>query len=127
MFSGNKIQLNSSIKNGLIAGGISGILNGMFSTGGPPAVIYVSSSLNDKMSYFSTIQFFFCITNLYATATRAISGILTPQILIYGAVGFMGCLLGDLLGRVVFDKIDEKIFVKIIYIGMILSGILMIF
>jgi uncharacterized membrane protein YfcA len=79
------------------------------------------------MSYFSTIQFFFCITNLYATATRAISGILTPQILIYGAVGFMGCLLGDLLGRVVFDKIDEKIFVKIIYIGMILSGILMIF
>lgn len=126
LFLGNRIKVKTNIKNGVISGSTSGVLSGLFSTGGPPAVIYLSNALKEKLVYFSTIQFYFCVTNIYATVTRAINGILTLRILLYSAVGFIGCMLGNFVGKLVFDKIDGEKLSKIICIGMILSGIIMI-
>jgi uncharacterized membrane protein YfcA len=42
-------------------------------------------------------------------------------------VGIIGCIGGDLLGRKVFDKLDAKKLKYVIYIGMIISGVLMLF
>jgi uncharacterized membrane protein YfcA len=42
------------------------------------------------------------------------------------AFGLFGCLLGDFLGKGVFDKLDANMLKKIIYVGMIVSGIIMI-
>ena len=47
-------------------------------------------------------------------------------ILIYALIGMLGCLLGDFIGRRVFDKLNAKKLKMIIYIGMIISGVLMI-
>ena len=120
------LKIRSDIKNGAVAGLLSGTLGGLFSTSGPPAVIYLSSAIQDKLIYFATIQFYFSVTNIYATATRAVNGLLTPAILGYSAIGFLGCILGDLVGRAVFNKLDGDKLKKIIYVGMILSGILML-
>ena len=38
----------------------------------------------------------------------------------------VGCLLGDFIGKKVFDKLNAKKLKMIIYIGMIISGALMI-
>ena len=126
LFFAEKIKLKATFSNGISAGSASGVLSGLFSTGGPPAVIYLSSAISDKLVYFATIQFYFCVTNIYATATRAINGMITPKILLFAAVGFVGCILGDLVGRLVFDKLDGEKLKKVIYVGMILSGIIMI-
>ena len=58
---------------------------------------------------------------------RIAHGMLTAEILLYAGVGAVGCLLGDRLGRMVFDKLDVEKLRRIIYIGMIISGILMLF
>lgn len=127
IFFSNRIKIKANVKNGIISGGISGVLSGLFSTGGPPAAVYLSSAINEKTAYFATIQFVFCIINIYTTVTRAINGLLTLRLIAYAAVGFVGCLLGNFVGKLIFNKLDGNKLKKVIYIGMILSGIIMIF
>ena len=57
---------------------------------------------------------------------RAASGLITMQVLGLSAFGLAGCMLGDFLGRSVFDKLDGEKLKKIIYVGMIVSGAAMI-
>lgn len=126
LFFNKKISIKPTPLNGVIAGTLGGALNGLFSTGGPPAVLYLTNATQDNVTYFATIQFYFCLTNIYATANRAINGLVTADLLLYAAVGIVGCLAGDLLGRLVFDKLDAKKLKYIIYIGMIISGVMML-
>jgi uncharacterized membrane protein YfcA len=127
LFFSKKIKIKPTVPNGIIAGTLGGALNGLFATGGPPAVLYLTSATPDNITYFATIQFYFCLTNLYSIANRAINGLITLDLLLYAAVGLIGCISGDLLGRKVFDKLDAQKLKYVIYIGMIISGVLMLF
>lgn len=127
LFFNARIHIRPTFGSGLAAGALGGILGGLFSTGGPPAVLYLSSATGDNMAYFATIQFYFCFTNWYATGNRAISGQLTGQVLLYGLIGIVGCMAGDFIGKAVFKKLDGKKMKLVIYLGMILSGIVMFF
>ena len=125
LFFNDKIKIRPTMVNGILSGTLSGVLSGLFSTGGPPAVLYLSKATENNISYFATIQFFFFVTNVYATVMRAINGNIDFVILIYSAIGLIGCMAGDFLGSKVFDKLDSKKLKKIIYIGMIVSGIVL--
>jgi uncharacterized membrane protein YfcA len=127
LFFNKKIKIKPTIPNGIVAGTLGGALNGLFSTGGPPAVLYLTSATPNNITYFATIQFYFCLTNIYATANRAINGLITTDLLIYAGVGILGCIAGDFFGRKIFDKLDAQKLKYIIYIGMIISGVLMLF
>ena len=127
LFLGNKIRIKATAVNGAISGALGGVLGGLFSTGGPPAVLYLASATPDNDTYFATIQFYFCITNLYATATRALSGVINREILLLAAIGMVGCMAGDFLGGQVFKKLDSAKLKLVIYMGMIASGIIMFF
>ena len=126
LFFNKAIKIKASILNGAISGTLSGILNGLFSTGGPPAVLYMTHATAANAAYFAGIQFYFGLTNVYATGMRVISGLVTSDILLMSLVGLFGCLIGDFLGKGVFDKLDGEMLKRIIYIGMIISGVVMI-
>ena len=127
LFFNKRIKIKPTPANGIIAGTLGGALGGLFSTGGPPAVLYLTNATTDNATYFATIQFYFCLTNYYTTATRAIKGLITIDLLIYAAVGIIGCIAGDYFGTKVFNKLDAKKLKYVIYVGMIISGILMLF
>ncbi len=127
IFFNKHIKIKPTALNGVFAGTLGGTLGGLFSTGGPPAVLYLSQATADNITYFATIQFYFAFTNIYATVTRAASGIVSAEVLIYAAIGMVGCLLGDFLGKRVFDKLNSDRLKSIIYIIMIISGIMMFF
>lgn len=125
LFFGDKIHFKASTTKGMLAGALGGVLNGLFSTGGPPVVLYLTHATDDNKSYFAGIQFYFAVTNIYATVMRAINGLVTLELLVYAVIGMAGCMLGDFVGRKVFNKLDDAKLKKIIYIGMIISGVLM--
>lgn len=126
LFFNKNIKLNPTLTNGVLSGALSGMLGGLFSTGGPPVVLYLSNALDDNLTYFATIQFYFALTNLYTTAVRVVNGIINTEILLYSAIGVIGCLVGDLIGKQVFDKLDSNKLKRIIYIGMAISGVVML-
>ena len=57
---------------------------------------------------------------------RALNGLVTWELILLAAVGMIGCVTGDFIGKKVFSHLDGNRLKKVIYVGMILSGILMI-
>lgn len=126
IFFNKYIKIKPTLISGIFSGTLGGVLSGLFSTGGPPAVLYLSSALKENISYFATIQFYFCFTNIYATSVRAIDGIIDSEVLLYAFIGIIGCMSGDYIGKRVFNKLNSSALKYTIYIGMILSGIAML-
>lgn len=127
LFFSNKVSIKPTAFNGILTGTLSGVLGGLFSTSGPPAVMYLTNALKENKTYFATIQFYFCVTNIYSLIMRLLNGLLTIEMTFYFLIGFVGCVIGDFLGKLVFDKLNAEKLRMIIYIGMILSGIIMLF
>ena len=127
LFFNSRISIRANVKNGVIAGGISGILTGLFSTGGPPVVLYLMNALTDNAAYFASTQFYFGLTGIYSTIVRFFNGIITTQVIAYSAIGLVGILIGNFVGKCVFDKLNSKRLRQLIYVGMIASGIVMLF
>ena len=126
LFFGNSVKIRPGTLGGAVSGTLSGVLNGLFSTGGPPAVVYLTEVSASNAEYFAGIQLFFAVSNIYATIMRAFSGLLTLDVLAMSVFGLLGCIMGDFLGRFVFDKLNAVVLRRIIYIGMAVSGIIMI-
>lgn len=126
LFFSQKIRLKASVGGGIAVGTLGGTLSGLFSTGGPPVVLYLSGIIEDKVIYFATIQGYFAITDLYGVGTRIFSGIINWNVLLLAAIGWVGSLTGNILGGLVFKKLNAQRLKQVIYVGMIVSGILMI-
>ena len=126
LFFGKTVKIRPGTVNGVISGTLSGVLNGLFSTGGPPAVVYLTEVSSTNAEYFAGIQFFFAASNIYATLVRVFSGIITLDVLAFSVFGLLGCVLGNFIGRFVLDKLDGEKLKRIIYIGMVISGVVMI-
>lgn len=126
LFASRRFSIRPTAPNGILAGFLGGALNGLFSTGGPPIVLYLTAATPDKTVYFATVQFYFCVTNIYATVTRAIGGLMNGDILVYALFGIAGCMTGDFFGRFIFDKMDADKFKRAIYVCMMISGVVML-
>lgn len=117
------LRIKPNFGSGLLLGALSGLLNGLFSTGGPPAVLYLTHANASATAYFAGIQFFFACGNLYSVTVRAFSGMVTLPVLFLAAVTCLGCLSGNWCGRFVFHRLDGNKLKTVIYVGMILSGL----
>ena len=126
LFFNQRFSIKPTVLNSAVAGSLGGTLTGLFSTGGPPIVLFLTNAVSDPKVYFAATQFYFSVTSLYATSTRAINGDITWELLLYALIGMIGCLLGNLLGKAVFEKLNAKRLKQVIYVAMIISGILMI-
>lgn len=125
LFFDSHIKIKSSVKNSMIAGGIGGALSGLFSTGGPPVVLYLVNAFKDNLIYFASTQFYFGLTGIYSTLVRIFNGIVTSEVIICSAVGFIGSTVGNYAGKRVFNKLNTQKLKRLIYFGMIISGIIM--
>ena len=56
LFFEKKVRIRPTVRNGLLAGTVSGTLSGLFSTGGPPVVLYLTEALPDKHVYFEKMN-----------------------------------------------------------------------
>ena len=126
IFFSNRIKIRPTVKNSMIAGGTSGVLTGLFSTGGPPVVLYLMNAFADNTVYFASTQFYFGLTGIYSTVVRAFNGIVTLEVIVYFVIGFIGSIVGNYIGKKVFDKLNSQRLRLLIYLGMIVSGIIMV-
>jgi len=126
LFFSKRVHIRPTVCNGVIAGALGGTLNGLFSTGGPPAVLYLVHATTDNLAYFGTIQAYFAVTSGYATIVRAIGGLITKEVLILFCCELVGWWFGNQLGGKIFDRLNSAKLRRIVYVAMIVSGVLMI-
>ena len=126
LFFNAKIKMKPSVKNGMLAGGIGGMLTGLFSTGGPPIVLYLINAFPDTMTYFASAQYYFGVTGIYSTLVRVLNGIITKEVIVYSVIGIIGSIIGNGIGKRVFSKLTSEKLRKLRYLGMIISGGIMV-
>ncbi|MBQ4424943.1 MAG: sulfite exporter TauE/SafE family protein [Lachnospiraceae bacterium] len=127
IFLNGKIRLKNTVPNAIAAGGIAGLLSGLFSTGGPPLVIWFLSVTADMEEYIGSMQGIFFIMNSYNSVIRGIKGMITPRVLLLAALAMAMTLPGIWLGRKAMGRISERQQKIVIYSLMIVSGILLLF
>ncbi len=126
MFYSHKIKIKAKFTNGIIAGGISGILGGLFGTGGPPIVIYFLSTTTDSVKYLATIQCYFLLSNAFNLFNRALNGLFTEEIMQLWVFGLVAIGVGMFAGKKINKKVDDKLLRKMVYGFMSISGLIMI-
>jgi uncharacterized membrane protein YfcA len=104
-----------------------GIIHGMFSTGGPLAVIYAARALPDKGQFRATLCLLWSTLNTIIIVSYLIEGTITPQ-----AAGTTGSLIlfvlaGIIAGEKIHNKLNEKIFSVMVFSMLLVTGIFMFF
>ena len=122
-FFSEKIKIRPTWYAGLITGIISGLMEGMFSIGGPPAVIYFLQSEEDSDHYLSTISAYFVFSGLISVGTKAVAGFITLNVWIGLAIGILGMLFGSFVGKKTRDHIKPVMIKKAVYGVMAISGV----
>lgn len=123
-FFSSKLHIRITWYTGLIAGILSGLMNGLFSMGGPPVVIYFLQSEKDSDTYLATLSAFFVLSNLNSIIAKSISGFFTVNVAVCVLVGAIGMLIGSLLGKKVFRKLNAQVLRKVVYGFMAISGVI---
>lgn len=118
-----KIRFTPHWYSGLLLGSASGTMNGLFSMGGPPMVVYFLQSAPDKTVYLATIQMFFFLTNVYSNVVRILlGGFYTTEVFMLAPFGIAGMIAGNLVGKAVFGALDSKKLRYVVYAFMGVSG-----
>jgi len=109
-----------------VIGVLSGILSGMFGTGGPPLIFYYQLSGLKKHAFRGHLMTIFFLMALVRLTTYSFSGLITTTRFMSAIYIFPAILLGIWLGNTIHIQMSEKRFRKLISIALIMIGIILL-
>lgn len=112
---------------GLIAGFLGGCLSGMFGTGGPPAIIYLTSKIEDRRVFRATLLLYFLVANSWQCATFCYAGLINMEVLKFILYLMPAFIFGNLMGSIMHIKINQALFNKVIASILFATGALLAF
>ncbi|WP_455717299.1 sulfite exporter TauE/SafE family protein [Anaerosporobacter sp.] len=102
---------------------MAGIIHGLFVSGGALLVIYAVSVLKDKQEFRATLSPVWVILAIILMFSHARSGYYTNETILLIILSMIPLVISIWLGNKLFDKINQKVFLKITYVLLLLSGI----
>ncbi len=106
---------------------LSGLTQGMFTSGGPFAVIYASSAMKDKEEFRATLSAMWAILNTYMVIDMARQGMYPAYNIMLGLVSILPVFGAIYIGNKINKKLDPTAFMKLVFLLLIVSGVLLIF
>lgn len=113
--------------NGTIAGFISGLMGGMFSTSGPPAVAYMTVVFRNAKKIRASLLLYFLLLNLVKTGGLLFASNIQKENLLLFLYMVPPMLIASELGHHAHLKIPEKGLKYSIALLMVVSGVSLIF
>lgn len=121
IFFQGKLVIPQTPVSGLVTGAVSGVLGGLFCMAGVPMAVYMLS-MEQKEDYLATIQTFFLIVAVYSAFIHSASGFLSGEVLRLTAYCAAPVILGSVLGKRFFQRVNRETVKKVIYGFMLVSG-----
>ena len=110
---------------GLLLG--SGIIHGMFVSGGPLLIAYLTKKIKDKDQFRATISTVWILLNGIIFATDCINGVYTKPLLLTQGIAIPFMCAGVAIGGFLYKHMSQKVFVILTYILLIISGVSLFF
>ena len=108
-------------------GFLGGCLGGALSASGPPVIIYTSSQTWGKNEIKATLQGFFLFSSLIIVFFQIINGLTTMTVLGLYAVALPALILGTFTGSLLYGRIKDEDYKKVILILLAFLGVFMIY
>ena len=102
---------------------LGGIVHGAFGSGGPFIIIYATENLPDKSNFRATLCALWFTLNSIIIVRDLIAGAITFPVINVLLVSIPFLIVGMILGNITHGKINPKLFTKIIYVVLFVSGI----
>lgn len=118
-----KTSIRPTICNAAVAGGLGGMMGGLFSLGGIPVGVYLINAIEDKNIYYATIQAYLVLSDLYGSSVRIFNGIITMDTVPWIVIGSLGMLGGIQVGKCIYARLNQDATKKLVYVFIGISGL----
>lgn len=130
IYTSSSVYFKNEKLGNIVAGFLSGLLNGSLSMAGPPVILFYSNNHLEKQAFRANLIFYFLILNIITCPVMYFSGLLTPQVVHYMVslspalvVGAIGVLVGNKLA----NRLNNVVFNQVTLILVGIMGVLSIF
>jgi uncharacterized membrane protein YfcA len=106
---------------------VSGVLTGLFGTGGPPLIFYFQLRGVDKTVFRGSLMSIFLTMTLIRVPSYAAVGLITATSLWSALTVFPAVLLGAWIGNRIHVTIGEEAFRRVVSTALVMLGILLLF
>ena len=124
LFFPAKRQTSRAIQNMALA--VAGIMQGLFVSGGSFLAVYAVDRIPDKREFRATTNALWVILNTVMLILYFAGGQVEKKVLTMGALAVIPLILGVWLGGLFADRIKQQTFLKLVYIVLIASGIVLL-
>lgn len=104
----------------------AGIIHGMFISGGSLLVIYAVIALKDKAEFRATLSAVWVLLNGSLMVTQIQGGVFTADVIRMTVFCVVPLAIAIFVGNKIYHRINQKAFLNMTYILLLLSGILLI-
>jgi len=105
---------------------LSGVLGGLFGTGGPPLILYYRLAQLDKAAFRGNLMAIFLLITLVRLPSYGFTGLITLDRAIGAAMVAPAALLGALLGNRIHVQVREVTFQRMVAVALLLIGALLL-
>ena len=102
---------------------IAGVVHGIFVSGGPLLIGYLTKKITDKTAFRATISTVWVFLNSLILFDDIRSGLWTLDLLKIQLISIPFLLAGMFLGGKLYAKMSQQLFMKITYVLLFLSGV----
>lgn len=120
-----ELNLSSAMSRIVLLG--AGIMHGLFVSGGALLVIYAVAVFKEKHVFRATVASVWVILSIPLMFHDYQRGLYDSQTLLLTGISILPLVLATYAGTLIHDKINQRIFMKLSYILLILSGLLLLF
>jgi len=111
---------------GYAAGFGTGLLGAALSTGGPPAVIYVTRAGWSKDAIKATLSGFFLFTGLVVAISHFVSGVSTGTVYRLFLLTLPAVVAGVTAGAYCYDRLPQHIYLRSVHLLLVIMGLVLI-
>lgn len=104
----------------------AGLVHGIFVSGGSLLVIYAVAVLPGKSEFRATLSPVWVLLNGYLMVNHILAGYFTPAVTQMTLVCIVPLAAAIIIGNKLHDKINQQTFLKLTYVLLLISGILLI-
>lgn len=101
---------------------LAGVMQGLFASGGPFLVLYAADAFEDKKEFRATVSTIWTVLNLYMIFNMYRSDMYTAYVLTLAGVSIIPVFIAIFIGSKIVNKINQKAFLKLVYVLLMLSG-----
>ena len=106
--------------------GAAGVVHGIFVSGGPLLIGYLSGKIKDKTGFRATISTVWIVLNSIILIDDIRSGLWNPALLKTQLIAIPFLLAGMAIGSILYKKMSQKVFMVLTYVLLFLSGCLLL-